>query len=445
MSCKNEETHNSSKTAKKRGRLDYKWVIFALCFLMVFVCLGFCSSTKSLYLDVITKALNIPRMQFAFNDSCRFISSSIINLFFGTLLYKYGAKKLTAFGFIMLVASMLTYAFARNIIVFCLGGALLGIGLTFTTTTMASSVIRRWFHKDIGKYTGLVLAANGVGGAVATQILSPLIESQTPILGKPGYQISYLLVAAILLALGIFVVIFLRERPNDTTIEPTPAGKKKPRGSTWVGIDFNTAKTRPYFYLVVIIVFITGFSMQGIAGIYKAHMRDVGLNNVLVTNIISVYSLAFTAAKILVGVIYDRFNLRKVLLVCEGAAIVSYVILAFIQPTITGTALGFIYAVAFAFAMPLETLVIPLITNDIFGNANYDKILGFLIAANYAGYAVGAPVVNLTYDVWGTYKPILLVLAVVMLCSCIVFQFIITTSNKEKARIIAESQVQQNV
>lgn len=421
-------------------KFDYKWVILIVCFLMVFICLGFCSSTKSLYLDVITKALDIPRTQFAFNDSCRFISSAIINLFFGTLIYKYGVKKLTAFGFLMLIASMLTYAFAQNIIVFCLGGAFLGIGLTFTTTTMASSVIRRWFNKDIGKYTGLVLAANGVGGAVATQILSPIIESQSPIMGKPGYKISYLLVSAILLVLGIIVVILLRERPKNASIEATPAGKKKARGSSWVGIDFNTAKKRPYFYIVVIIVFITGFSVQGISGVYKAHMRDVGLDSVLVTNIISVFSLVFTAAKILVGVIYDKFNLRKVLIVCEGAAILSFLILAFITPTTFGAILGFVYAVAFAFAMPLETLVIPLIANDLFGNANYDKILGFLIAANYSGYAVGAPIVNMCFDLFGTYKPVLLVLAAIMLCSFIVFQFVITTSNKEKAKIIAASQ-----
>ena len=435
------ETVSAQTTAKSKGNA-YKWVILVLCFLMVFVCLGFCSSTKSLYLDVITKVMNIPRTQFAFNDSCRFISSAIINLFFGTLIYKYGVKKLTAFGFLMLIASMLTYAFAPNVIVFCLGGALLGIGLTFTTTTMASSVIRRWFSKDIGKYTGLVLAANGVGGAAATQILSPIIESQTPIMGRPGYQASYLLVASLLLVLGVVVVIFLRERPKDVPITATPAGKKKARGSSWVGIDFKTAKTRPYFYLVVLIVFLTGFSVQGISGVYKAHMRDVGLNGALVANIITVFNLVFTAAKILVGVIYDKTNLRKVLIVCEGAAILSFTILAFITPTTSGSILGFVYAVAFAFAMPLETLVIPLIVNDLFGNADYDKILGYMIAANYSGYAIGAPTVNLCFDKFGTYKPVLLVLAGIMLCSFIVFQFIITASNKVKAKIIAAQEVQ---
>ena len=427
----------NTKNALKAMRFEYKWVIFAICFVMVFICLGFCSSTKSLYLDVVTKVMGIPRTQFAFNDSARFISSAIVNLFFGTLIYKYGVRKLTAFGFVMLIASMLTYAFAPNVFVFCLGGAFLGIGLTFTTTTMASSVIRRWFSKDIGRYTGLVLAANGVGGAVAPQILSPIIESKT-VMGRHGYQASYLLVAAILLALGVIVVLLLRERPKNAKIEPTPAGKKKARGAGWVGMNFQAAKKKPYFYIVVLIVFITGFSVQGISGIYKAHMRDVGLDSALVTNIISVFSLVFTAAKILVGIIYDKFNLRKVLLLCEGAAILSFLILAFISPATS--LLGFVYAAAFAFAMPLETLVIPLVANDLFGNADYDRILGVLIAANYSGYAIGAPTVNLCFDIFGTYKPVLLVLAAVMLGSLIVFQFVITASDREKAKIIAASQ-----
>ena len=35
----------------------YRWVIVAASFLMVFVCLGFCSSSKSLYLAAITDCL----------------------------------------------------------------------------------------------------------------------------------------------------------------------------------------------------------------------------------------------------------------------------------------------------------------------------------------------------------------------------------------------------
>ena len=125
---------SKNTTLATKKPFEYKWVILVVCFLMVFVCLGFCSSTKSLYLGAITEYLNIPRSLFAINDTCRFVSSAIINLFFGTLMYKYGVRKMSAVGFLALIASTLIYAFATNIYVFYIGGALLGVGVTFTVS-----------------------------------------------------------------------------------------------------------------------------------------------------------------------------------------------------------------------------------------------------------------------------------------------------------------------
>lgn len=45
------------ETQQKTRRLEYKWVIIAAGFLMVFTCLGLCSSNKGLYLSAITEAL----------------------------------------------------------------------------------------------------------------------------------------------------------------------------------------------------------------------------------------------------------------------------------------------------------------------------------------------------------------------------------------------------
>ena len=100
----------------------YRWVIVAASFLMVFVCLGFCSSSKSLYLAAITEALGIKRSLFSINDSCRYIATAVVNLFFGELCARFGRKRLIAAGFACLIASMLLYAYAPNIYLFYLGG-----------------------------------------------------------------------------------------------------------------------------------------------------------------------------------------------------------------------------------------------------------------------------------------------------------------------------------
>ncbi|MBQ4274156.1 MAG: hypothetical protein IJB94_04205, partial [Clostridia bacterium] len=86
-----------TESGKKRA-FDYKWVVVAVCFLTVMVTLGFCSSTKSLYLDVVTASLGIDRSLFSLNDTCRFVSNAIVNLFFGALVHRFGAKRLMLAG-----------------------------------------------------------------------------------------------------------------------------------------------------------------------------------------------------------------------------------------------------------------------------------------------------------------------------------------------------------
>lgn len=427
----------------QKKRFDYKWVILGLSFLMVFVCLGFCSSNKGLYLGAITEALNIERSLFTINDSCRFIATAIINLFFGTLISKFGIRKMLIVGYLALIGSMTIYATASNIFVFYIGGTLLGVGLTFTTTTMASTLVRRWFKKDIGKYTGIVFAANGIGGALAAQIVTPMIEN-----GTWGYRKAYIMVACLLVVIGTLMVIFIREKPKgEDAPAPAPA-KKKARGATWVGIEYSAVSKRAFFFLCGAIVFITGFALQGINGAFAAHLKDIGLTPEFVATVSSVYSLSLTGTKLLVGALYDRFGLRVVMLICQSSAVLAFVTLGLLTASLVTKAytLAMILAFAFAFlyatALPLETLVIPLIVNDLFGSVSYDKILGMMMAMNYTGYALGGPVVNLCYDKFGTYAPALYILGGITVVALFVFRIVISSAYKEKDKILAAQTVQ---
>ena len=69
-----------------------------------------------------------------------------------------------------------------------------------------------------------------------------------------------------------------------------------------------------------------------------------------------------------------------------------------------------VYALLFAIGTPLLTVMLPLITMDMFGSRDNVRILGIVISVNTAGYAVGTPLVNLCYDMQGTYQMILFVI-----------------------------------
>lgn len=399
---------------------------------MVFICLGFCSSNKSLYLSAITEALDLKRSLFSINDSCRFLTSAFIAAFFGPLVARFGIKKLIALGFCSLIASMLIYAHATSIYVFYVGGCLLGLGLAFTTTTMVGSVVRRHFKENSGKIMGAALAANGLGGALAAQIVTPIIFEEG---NAFGYRNAYTLVAIILAVTAVIVLTLVHDNKDGGPVETKKA--KKTRGQGWTGIDFATARKKPYFYFSIFAIFMTGLVLQGVNGISGAHMKDVGLDSGYVATVLSVHSLALTGFKFLTGYMYDKFGMRKTALVCDITAIIVTLALGFLTNSSLGVFMAMFYGFFSSLALPLETVMLPLFAIDLFGNKSYDRMMGLFVAFNTAGYACGSPLVNWCYDIYGSYKPMLIVYAGVMLLITIGFQFILNAAKKERAAVEA--------
>ncbi len=412
--------------SKLKRKPWYHWVIAAASFLMVMICLGFCSSTKSLYLDAITNALGIKRSLFSFNDSARFVTTAILNLFFGTLVLKFGPRKLIAAGFAALCCSMMVYSLADSIYVFYIGGVLLGVGVSWTTTTMVGYVINHWCKQHKGTIMGAVMAANGFGGAIAAQVVSPMINS-----GDYGYRTAYRVTAVILLIVGAIVVFLFKDTPEG--VELSAHGKKKAKGEGWTGITLKECLRKPWFYASIVCVFLTGLVLQGSNGVYPAHMKDVGMDPAFVATVVSIHSLCLTIFKFLTGIAYDRFGLRITMLICDAAALVMIVLLATIEAGATTAAM--IIGVISSLALPLETIMLPLITADLVGNKDFARIMGIIVSVNVAGYAVGAPLVNLFYDIQGTYKYILFVLLGVMALITVVFQLTLTSAHKVRKQV----------
>jgi len=423
-------------TPNRRSKFDYTWVIVALSFLMVFTCLGFCSSNKSLYLSAITEALGIKRSAFSIGDSCRFIATAVVNMFFGTLVYRFGTKKLIAAGFICLITSALLYSVGTHILVFYIAGAMLGVGLSWTTTTMVGCIINKWCTKNRGTIMGAVLAANGLGGALAAQIVSPIIYQE----GNPfGYQNAYRLVALILLIVGALIVIFYKENPPGA--EPgVVIKKKKGRGRAWVGISFESAKKKPYFYFAALCIFLTGLVLQAINGIAAAHMKDMGLDAGYVATVLSFHSLALAGFKFLTGFLYDRFGLRTTMTICDVTAVLVMLALSMVSNSPIGMLFAMFYGIFSSLALPLETIMLPIFAADLFGEKDFNKIMGIFVSVNTTGYAVGAPLMNFSFDVLGTYVPMLVVCSVLMIVISVVFQFVLTSAQRQRLQI--ESQVQ---
>ncbi len=418
-----------------KKRFDYTWVIVALCFMSVCISLGFCSSGRTMYLTAITDALNIPRSAFSLNDTFRYVTTTVLSLFFGRLVNKFGTKKLMCAGFACLIGFALLNSIAEHLIVFYIGGILLGVGLSWTGTTMVSVVINRWCKKNKGTITGAILAANGLGGAVSVQILSPIIFEE----GNPfGYRNSYRLVAIILAVVFVLILAFFRDAPKGETVEPVALKKqRKARGAGWVGMEYSEAVKKPYFYLTLVCMMFTGMSLQGLGGISTPHMYDIGMDKAFVATLMTVSSLCLLTSKLITGFLFDRTGMRITMNIALFSSFISLIGLVLVSNTPVGQVIAFVRVIFASIALPLETVMLPLFASDLFGNKSFDKIVGLFYAASTAGFALGSPFANLCHDLLGDYNVPFIVFACLMLFVTVTMQFVLHFAHRDRAVILA--------
>ena len=427
------------KITSDRKRFDYKWITVALCFLMVMISLGFGSSTKSLFPDEIAKALGVERSLVSIGESCRYIATAIVNLFFGALVAKFGSKKLILAGILSLSFAMVIYSVANNLALIYIAGTLLGIGFSFTTTTMVGYVVGVWCSENKGTIMGAVLAANGIGGAIAIQLAGGLIDPDT----VGSYRAAYRMIAIVFAALFTVMLLLFRDKPQNA--ETAVAKKSKKRGQDWVGIEFSSAVRKFYFWGALVCIFFSGFIIQGTYGIVAMHLKDVGIDYGAVKGLLSFSSLILATAKFMTGFVYDKKGLRIASGFCTVIAIATTFLLAFVKGDSTGFVLAVAYSAISPFAMPLETIMLPLFASELFGNKCFAKTVGVFTAACTAGFAIGAPFGNLCYDIFGDYNVAFITFSCLMLFVTVAMQFVVRAAHKDRENIIALSELEEKL
>ena len=409
------------RNAGRWGVPPYGWVVIILSGLMVCLVLGLCNAPKSLYVQPITGALGISRSAYSVTDSCRFAATAVMNLFFGALVVRFGPRKLIAAGFTCAVTALVLFSVAESVWLFYVGGVLLGLGIAWTTTTMVGYVVNLWCRARKGTIMGAVLASSGVGAVIGTQMLSPIINREGELF---AYRDAYRLAAVILLVVGIAVVALFRDRPAG---EEAAAAEKK---NTTAAADTGLLR-RVEFWAALACVFVGGMVLQGMQGVAVPHLRDVGLSADFGATVLSCQAVMLVVTKFSTGWLFDKRGLRFISMLCMGAAVLTVVILLPATASPIGKVLAIAFAVVSAVALPIETVMLPIYAQGLFGQKAYHKALGIFVSAKDIGYAVSGPVMNLCYDLTGDYRIAFIGAAILMAAALVTMQWVIRRTAEE--------------
>ena len=428
-----------TEKTKNKKKFYYGWFIFGACFLMVMVSLGFGSSQKSTYLKAVTEQLGLSRGGFEVNNALRYITTALLNFFFGFLVKRLHARRMIALGFLSLVAAFVINGFATEYWHFYAGGILLGAGLAWTTTTIVGYVAETWFTSHKGTMMGILLAANGLGGFLSEPIVTKLIYGADGSLSDADarWRLAYFVTAGLFAVVGLIVTLVVRDRPEDVGLKPLGGDKpaKKKRGASWEGYEMKEVLRKPFFYISAAAVFVIGFTLQSMSGVAKPHMYDIGITKDFVIRAFMLHSLMLMIAKMSFGFLFDRVGIRLTTGLCTLSALAAIASLAFISVERSGLAYG--YSILSSFGLPMETVMIPLLVSELFGKKSFSHVMGYYLALNYLGFAAGTIVTNTVFDLMGTYRVMLYVMVGAMLAAGLASQISMFLASRERKRFEA--------
>ncbi|MBQ9985108.1 MAG: MFS transporter [Oscillospiraceae bacterium] len=377
----------------QRNKLDYKWIVAVLCFLVMFVGLGFCSSAKNAYFQPVAEALGFSRGAFGLSDTFRYATTAITTMFFHRLVNRFGTKKLMCAGLVFYAMSMLINSVSNTLVGFYIGGIFLGLGVAFAASTMASVIINKWFDKNKGTVLGIILAANAAGSAVAILMLEPLIYSD-----GLGYKNAYFITAVAVVIVLAIMLIFYKDKEGDV-VSGSPKQEEKQKDAEWEGFEYEVLSRKPAYYIVIISLAL--YALMSVSPISTPHYKDIGFTGEFIALSLSIGSIGLAVSKIVVGIIYDRFGIKPAVNLCLFTALAAKLILFLITPELK--ALAICYTVLISIATPLETVMISIIVLDLFGKKSFNQALAITTSLFTIGHALNAPLLNLPYDFMGNY------------------------------------------
>ena len=189
--------------------------------------------------------------------------------------------------------------------------------------------------------------------------------------------------------------------------------------------------------------FLNRYGFANITGVATPHLENTGLSDDYISLTIVVHSVTLCIFKFLTGFMYDKFGLRITTGICMVTGVLIMIALALVDNTVTGMVLAMFYSAFASLALPLETIMLPIYANDLFGEKAYNKTLGLIVSVNTAGYALGAPLASLCRDITGSYNFSLYLGAGLMVAIIVLVQFVINASNKERKKLLEKLEAQE--
>jgi len=315
----------------------------------------------------------------------------------GWLLDRYPARRiilpcLTVFGCAFASLALMTRHLWHLYAIFLI----LGVVGNGTAHLAYSRALTTWFQRRRGVAFSILLG----GGAVGAIVLPPIAEA---LIHSVGWRASFAILGGGVLAVGLPCGSRVRERSHAARSVAVPAG----------GVSVKEGVRSRVFWIIVAELFLISIGQNGAITHLSALLTDRGISARDAAFAVSAMGGAILAGRLLTGWLLDRYFAPRVAVCLFALSALGTFLLAGAH----SLSLGIGAASLIGFGMGGEGDITPYLLSRYFGLRAFSTLYGFTWTAYAIAGAVGPIIMGRAFDATGSYRALLVQLAVATLAA----------------------------
>jgi MFS transporter, OFA family, oxalate/formate antiporter len=342
------------------------------------------------------------------------IESGLMAPLVGTLIDRWGPRRIIFFGAISLSLGMFLLSRSTTLLSFYTAFAFIAMGTSSCSMTALVTTVANWFNRRIGLASGIATCGFGLCGIMLPVIvrLIDVYEWRT---------------AMAILALGALLLIaplslLFRHKPEQYGYLPDgdPPGaidekvRKNAAESTVALVEepsygIRQALKSRVFWHIALAYACYHVTTAAVVIHVMPYLGSLGISRSLAGLVAMGVPLSSVVGRLGMGWVADRFERKKVTMV--GFAMMGLGLICFEGVAMAGIWLVLPFLLLFCLGYGGNNTMRVALIRDLFGRSNYGGVFGLLMGISTIGSFLGPPLAGRAFDIYGSYQNVWFVVA----------------------------------
>jgi len=390
-------------------KIFYGWWIAGASFLIAFFVGGVVFYGFTAFFEPIANEMGWSYTQISLAASLRGLEIGLLSPFVGILADRWGPKRLIFGGILITAVGLLLLSSTRSLIMFYGAFALLAIGVSACTVTVLLTAIANWFRRKMGTASGIAIAGFGFSG-----LLIPVIVR---LIAVYDWRTALTILAWSMLVMILPLSLLFRHKPEqygyfpDGQKQGTAAGidESAPWQTAEVEVRAKQALKSGVFWRLALARMYHMMTIAAIITHVMPYLSSIGINRSQSSLVATVIPLMSIFGRLGFGWLGDKFSRR--LAATASFIMIGVGVLCFAYASTLSIWLLVPFLVLLGIGYGGSNALLPALGREHFGRANFGSIYGLMEGIGTIGGIIGPAAAGWSYDNWGSYQIIWLLLA----------------------------------